>query len=395
MALGLPVVASDAGGNPDLIRSGETGLLVAPLDPAAWAEALGRLLGDGGFSDRLAAAGRAYVRREFTLERTPDRTQAVYTVGLARQHRVQFVYCGNVKPAGYPARWVYERTKVPYCIFLYGADLLSEQHKYHHSGLKRRSTRAILGGAAALVAISQWTRDLALTVLGELALDGHGQRLRVVHLGTDPARFHPGVDSPELLRRLELPANGARWLLTVARLEPHKGVDTVLRALPAILEREPDVRYAVAGAGSERDQLEKLAAKMGLGERVRFLGEVSERDLPALYSLAAVYVGASRRADRIGVEGFGISLVEASACGLPVVAGNAGGVPDAVRDGETGFLVPPEDPAAFADAICRLLGDAELAQRMGAAGRRAVETYYNWDRVVRDLRAIEAEVLAR
>ena len=314
---------------------------------------------------------------------------------LARQHRVQFVYCGNVKPAGYPARWVYERTKVPYCIFLYGADLLSEQHKYHHSGLKRRSTRAILGGAAALVAISQWTRDLALTVLGELALDGHGQRLRVVHLGTDPARFHPGVDSPELLRRLELPANGARWLLTVARLEPHKGVDTVLRALPAILEREPDVRYAVAGAGSERDQLEKLAAKMGVGERVRFLGEVSERDLPALYSLAAVYVGASRRTERIGVEGFGISLVEASACGLPVVAGNAGGVPDAVRDGETGFLVPPEDPAAFADAICRLLGDAALAQRMGAAGRRVVETYYNWDRVVRDLRAIEAEVLAR
>src|SRR3989449_1333648 len=85
MALGLPVVASDAGGNPDLIRSGETGLLVAPLDPAAWAEALGRLLGDGGFSDRLAAAGRAYVRREFTLERTADRTEAVYREALARR----------------------------------------------------------------------------------------------------------------------------------------------------------------------------------------------------------------------------------------------------------------------------------------------------------------------
>src|SRR5437899_5291235 len=85
MALGLPVVASDAGGNPDLIRSGETGLLVARLDPAAWAEALGRLLGDGGFSDRLAAAGRAYVRREFTLERTADRTEAVYREALARR----------------------------------------------------------------------------------------------------------------------------------------------------------------------------------------------------------------------------------------------------------------------------------------------------------------------
>ncbi len=320
---------------------------------------------------------------------------------LARQHRMRFVYCGNVKPAGYPARWVYERTKTPYCIFLYGADLLSEQHKYHHSRLKRRSSRAILGGAAALVAISNWTRDLALTVLGELGLDGHGQRLRVVHLGTDPVRFRPGVDATELRRRLELPhgsgKNGARWLLTVARLEPHKGVDTVLQALPAILARAPDVHYAVAGAGAaaEREKLEQLAGRLGVAARVSFLGDVSERDLPALYGQAAVYVGASRRAERIGVEGFGISLVEASACGLPVVAGNSGGVPDAVREGETGFLVPAEDPAAFADAICRLLADAELAKRMGAAGRRAVETYYNWDRVVRDLRAIEAEVVAR
>jgi phosphatidylinositol alpha-1,6-mannosyltransferase len=75
-----------------------------------------------------------------------------------------------------------------------------------------------------------------------------------------------------------------------------------------------------------------------------------------------------------------------------VVAGRSGGIPDAVRDGETGFLIPPEDPAAIAEVVTRLLGDKELASRVGAAGRRAVESYYNWDRVVRDLRAIEAEL---
>lgn len=307
---------------------------------------------------------------------------------LARHRRVRYVHCGNVKPAGYPARWVYERTRVPYSIFLYGADLLSEQHKIRHSVFKRRSAKAIFGGAATLVAISNWTRDLALTVLGDLGLDGHGQRLRVVHLGTDPERFRPGVDPTALRDRCEIPPG--RWLLTVARLESHKGVDTVIQALPAVLARAPDVRYAVAGAGSQRDKLEKLAHKLGVADRVRFLGEVGEQDLPALYNLAAVYVGASRRAERIGVEGFGIALVEASACGLPVVAGNSGGIPEAVRDGETGFLVPPEDPAAVAEAVCRLLEDPGLAQRIGAAGRRAVETYFNWDRVVRDLRAIES-----
>ena len=311
---------------------------------------------------------------------------------LARQHRVRFVHCGNVKPAGYPARWVYERLHVPYSLFLYGADLLSEQHKIRHSALKRRTARVLFGGAAVLLAISSWTRDLALAILGDLGLDGHGQRLRVLHLGTDPTAFRPGVDARALRERFDLPDDGTRWLVTVARLERHKGMDTVIEALPAILARAPDVRYAVAGVGPDRERLEKRAQQLRLSDRVRFLGGLGDRDLPAFYNLASVYVGASRRAERLGVEGFGISLVEASACGLPVVGGNSGGVPDAVRDGETGVLVPPEDPAAFADAICRLLSDPAAAKRMGQAGRRAVETYFNWDRVVRDLRAIEAEV---
>lgn len=313
---------------------------------------------------------------------------------LARQHKVRFVHCGNVKPAGYPARWVFERLRVPYSLFLYGADLLSEQHKIRHSAIKRRMARAIFGGAATLIAISNWTRDFALGVLGELGLDGHGQRLRVVHPGTDPTHFRPGVDPAPVRERFGLPDGGTRWIVTVARLQRHKGMDTVIQALPAILARVPDVRYAVAGAGPDRERLEKLTHKLGLADRVRFLGGVTDEDLPGLYNLASVYVGASRRSERLGVEGFGISLVEASACGLPVVAGDSGGIPDAVRDGETGFLVPPEEPAAFADAICRVLADPAAAKRMGQNGRRAVETYFNWDRVVRDLRAIEAEVVA-
>ena len=313
---------------------------------------------------------------------------------LARQHKVRFVHCGNVKPAGYPARWVYERQRIPYGIFFHGADLLSEQHKIRHSRLKRRTARAIFGGAAVLMANSAWTRDLALSLLGDLGLDGHGQRLRIVHLGTDPTHFRPSVDPRALRERFELPDEGTRWIVTVARLQKHKGMDTVIEALPAILARAPDVRYAVVGTGPDRERLEKLAQRRGLADRVRFFGGIDDQALPAFYGLGSVYVGASRRAERLGVEGFGISLVEASACGLPVVAGDSGGIPDAVRDGETGFLVPPEEPAAFADAICRLLADPAAAKRMGQNGRRAVETYFNWDRVVRDIRAIEAEVIA-
>ncbi|MGH7519564.1 MAG: glycosyltransferase, partial [Gemmatimonadales bacterium] len=182
-----------------------------------------------------------------------------------------------------------------------------------------------------------------------------------------------------------------RWLLSVSRLEPHKGIDTVLRALAQLTGSESDVRYAVAGAGEGRRELETLAAELRVADRVHLLGGVPDADLPALYNLADVYVGASRRT-ALSVEGFGIALAEAASAGRPVVAGRSGGIPEAVKNGETGLLVDPESPEEVADSVRRLLRDRPLAQRLGEAGRRQIERYYNWDRVAADLAAIAAEV---
>ena len=181
----------------------------------------------------------------------------------------------------------------------------------------------------------------------------------------------------------------------MGRLDYHKGIDTVIRALPAIRAVCPTARYAVAGVGIRRGYLEALITELGLGEAaVRLLGFVPDEELPALYNAADVFVLDSRRFDLL-VEGFGIAIVEASACGLPVVGGRSGGIPEAMRDGETGLLVDPEAPAAVAAAVCQLLADGEMRRRMGAAGRSAVEQYYNWDRVAADLIAIDREFRAR
>jgi phosphatidyl-myo-inositol dimannoside synthase len=124
-------------------------------------------------------------------------------------------------------------------------------------------------------------------------------------------------------------------------------------------------------------------------DRVHFLGDVSDAELPLAYALADIYVGASRLAVH-DVEGFGIALLEASASGKPVVAGRSGGMPDAVGENETGLLVDPEDAESVAEAVRGLLADPERARTLGAAGRRAVESFYNWPRVIADLRAISA-----
>jgi phosphatidylinositol alpha-1,6-mannosyltransferase len=308
---------------------------------------------------------------------------------LARSTGAEFIWCGNLKPAAYPAKWTMERTGVPFGILLHGGDLLILQHQIHQSAMKRKTAAALLGSAAVLVANSDWTRDRCLTVLSELEVEVPADRVRVVPLGADPAFFRPGVNTAEVRRRYGLGAG--RWLLSVARLTRHKGIDTALKALAELRGRHPDLRYAVVGAGEEQAALETEARELGVADRVRFLTDVPDRDLPALYNCAEVYLGVSRLMEQ-RVEGFGISLAEASACGVPVIAGRSGGIPAAVRDGETGLLVDAERVDAVVEAVGRLLGDAALRARLGAAGRGAVESQYNWDRVTADLRRIGHEL---
>jgi len=309
---------------------------------------------------------------------------------LVRRHHPRFAWCGELKPAGYPARFVSRWQGVPYGVVAHGTELLLLDAKIRRSRFKRWTAGSLLAGSAVIAANSTWTGDLARSVLELLGRPELARRVRVVPLGTEPREFRPGLDTRAVRERYGLDDRGGPWLLTVARLEWHKGIDTVIQALPAIRAAHPGTRYAVAGVGARLPLFEQVARDAGVADAVKFLGGVPDADLPFLYNAVDLYVGASRRVELL-VEGFGIALVEASASGLAVVGGRSGGVPDAVRDGETGILVDPDAPAAVAAGVNRLLGDPDLRRRLGAAGRKAVETYYNWDRVARDLIAIDAE----
>jgi phosphatidyl-myo-inositol dimannoside synthase len=338
--------------------------------------------GDAGFPnrvDRLAIPSRRLRTIQGIL--LWSRRVAV----LARSTDAEFIWCGNIKPAAYPAKWTMERTGTPFGILLHGGDLLILQHQVHQSAIRRKTAAALLSSAAVLVANSEWTRDRCLTLLSELDIDATPDRVRGVPLGADHEFFRPGLDTREVRARYGL--GEGRWVVSVARLSRHKGIDTALQALARLRSRYPDLRYAVVGSGEEQEALAAEARDLGVADRVRFLTDVPDGDLPALYNTAEVYLGVSRLMEQ-RVEGFGISLAEASACGVPVVAGRSGGIPAAVRDGETGLLVDAERPEAVAQALAGLLDDPGLRARLGAAGRRAVESHYNWERVTREVRRL-------
>lgn len=202
-------------------------------------------------------------------------------------------------------------------------------------------------------------------------------RVHVVPNGTDPERFRPQDGSP-LRQRLGL--SDQPLLLTVGRLVPRKGIDTVLQALPSIAERCPEVAYVVAGTGPDQSRLEGLADHLGVRDRVRFVGDVDHDRLPLYYSAADLFVMPARE-DPPDVEGFGLVFLEANACGTPVIGARSGGIPDAVRDEETGLLVPPDAPDAFAEAALRILTDPDRAETLGQQGRHRVVNEANWDHI--------------
>jgi len=159
-----------------------------------------------------------------------------------------------------------------------------------------------------------------------------------------------------------------------------------IRAVAALRRDFPELRYIIVGEGVDEGRLQALARELGVTDRIGFVGPMRDDELPEAYATSTIYLGASRVDNEINVEGFGISFLEAAASGIPSVGGDSGGVRSAVRDGETGIVVPPADSEGITDAIRSLLLNPERRRQMGIAGRRAVETYYNWDRVARDTR---------
>lgn len=303
---------------------------------------------------------------------------------------VDVLHCGNIRPSGYAVWWANRRLHVPYIVYVNGGDLLREKKKISASALKRATARRILGGAAGIAATSSWVAELAADVMGQAGV-GVVPPVGAFDLGTDPDMFTPQRDRRELRARWGL--RDEPIVLTVARLVPHKGQDVGIRALAVLATEFPELRYVMVGEGHDEQRLRALASEFGVSQRVVFAGPISDDDLPEAYATSTIYLGASRVENEVNVEGFGISFLEASASGLPVVAGDSGGVRSAVRDGETGIVVPPTDVEAVAGAIRGFLRDREKARAFGAAGRNAVETHYNWERVARDTREFTMSVV--
>jgi glycosyltransferase involved in cell wall biosynthesis len=210
-------------------------------------------------------------------------------------------------------------------------------------------------------------RDAPFEVISESTADDLVQRgiarerITVIYCGIDSAQYTPAPGT-----RAEAPL-----FAYVGRLKRYKRVDLIIQAFARL--GTPAARLEIAGAGDYRPELERLVQSLDLGARVRFLGRISESEKVALMRRAWALAFTSPK------EGWGITNLEAAACGTPVVASNSPGIRESVRDGQTGYLVPHGDVAALAAAMSRLITTPNLVQALGVAGRRFAEQF-TWER---------------
>ncbi len=295
--------------------------------------------------------------------------------------RACVLHCGQILETGWYAPWLKRRFGVPYIVHTYGEELSA----YARSPRLRSQMCRVLAEAAGVTAVSHYTAGLLRGLL-----EFHGP-VTIVHPGVDTSRFVPGSGAGV---RGRFGLGQGPVLLTLSRLMRRKGHDHVLQALPRIRRRFPGLRYAIAGSGPEEVRLRGLVRDSGLDDCVRFLGRIPSEDVVPLMQAADLFVHPNRELDNGDVEGFGIVFLEAGACALPVVGGNSGGTPDAVRDGVTGFLVDPEDPEEIAARVTHLLDDGELRQRMGRAGREWA-AQFTWERSASRVWTLSQEAAGR
>jgi phosphatidylinositol alpha-1,6-mannosyltransferase len=263
----------------------------------------------------------------------------------------------------------------PYAVILHGAETAVPGRLPAGRQLLAR----VVSGAALVIAAGRYPEAEARRVVAD---DARFPPVAQIPPGVDTTRFRPlaAIDRVSARAHLGLPAGG-RLVVSVSRLVPRKGMDTLIRAATKLAPAHPDLTVAIAGTGRDHLRLQRLIRRADAP--VRLLGHVAEFDLPSLYGCADVFAMCCRtRWAGLEQEGFGIVFLEAAACGVPSVAGASGGAAEAVEDGETGAVVgEPADPELVALAIGRLLDDPALASRQGQAARRRAETEFAYDRL--------------
>ncbi len=317
---------------------------------------------DHGLTEKFGVV--VYRDKSKVLLPTPRVNRAV--VRVMRKHSSEIIWYGAAAPLGWMSGLLRRNGATRQVSLTHG-------HEVWWSKLWPFSwiMRAITRNLDVLTYLGKFTHDAMKPIVGKRA-----QAIQIAP-GISVDHFLPGPKDPELLTTLGL--DGKKVIISVGRLVHRKGQDRLIEAMPTILRSVPETVLVLVGEGPHKAKLETLVRKHGLHESVRFIGRLQYAELPRYLRLGDIFAMPSRsRFFGLEVEGLGIVYLEASSTGIPVLGGASGGAPDAVLDGETGYVVDGTNVAAIAHAAIAMLSDAALRERMGRRGREWALQTWSW-----------------
>lgn len=283
---------------------------------------------------------------------------------LVKHEGITTVHCGRALPEGFAALLLKKTHGIPYSCYVHGEDVEGALTSREFTWMTKR----VLQGADHVISNSNNTYRILAEKWG---LDN--TKVVVMNPGVDVRRFSPCASNPT-------PAGwqGRTVILTVSRLQRRKGHDMMIRALPELVRQYPQLLYAIVGDGEERERLSKLVDELGMGAHVHFMGALADEEMVNAYKHCQLFVLPNRRVGS-DVEGFGMVLLEAQACGKPVLAGNSGGTRETLVEGQTGVVVDCTEPEPLQKAVAALLADEAKLGQMGAEARKHVEERFGWE----------------
>lgn len=278
--------------------------------------------------------------------------------------------CGNVADIGWLIAISTYLCRKKIISYVHAEEVTTKAGTGLWASFLRYGCKKVLHKSEKIIVVSRFTKD----ILKERGFDA--EKIEIITNGVDINKYFRVSKSQNLIRKYNL--DGKKVILTVARLVPKKGIDVVIKSLPEIVARCPELIYLVVGSGVDRPRLERLAVENNVADNVIFAGFISDDEINNIINLADIFVMPNRAIDG-DTEGFGLVFLEASACGVPVVGGVDGGTADAILDGITGFRIDGTDTTAITQRMIQLLNDENLRKQMGVDGYRWVHEQHRWD----------------
>ena len=321
------------------------------------------------FDQQMWEENRIRVIRDTAKVLLPTRRLAKVATDLFRAHDCENVIFGASAPLGLLAKSLRKAGAKHIVALTHGHEVWWARMPLFSAALRRIGAQA-----DQMTYLGEFTRG---AVANALLREDHS---KLVHLppGVDLTRFTPGAKSVHLQKKWGI--EDAPVIVSIGRLVARKGSDQLIKAMPEVLKQFPKSKLLLVGTGNYQKRLEKLVRNLKVQDSVVFTGRVEHDLLPDYFRLGDIFAAPCRsRYGGLEVEGLGIVYLEASACGVPVIAGKSGGAPDAVLDGKTGFLVNGRNHREVGSAVIKLLSDQALRQKMGADGRVWMEQLWSWE----------------